>query len=65
MSDSDSSDSSPRPLPQKPHKEFAKFNAHSKGIGLKLMQKMGYKVGSGLGQDGKGIVNPIDVKCTD
>lgn len=27
-----------------------------------MMLKMGYKVGQGLGEEGAGIVNPIDVK---
>lgn len=32
------------------------------GIGAKLMMKMGYQQGKGLGADQKGIVNPIETK---
>lgn len=31
-------------------------------IGNKLLQKMGWKDGQGLGQRGQGIVDPIEVK---
>ncbi|KAJ3394633.1 Tuftelin-interacting protein 11 [Lobulomyces angularis] len=48
----------PRPV----DKNFASFTKATTGFGLKMMQKMGYKKGEGLGSDGSGIVNPIDVK---
>ncbi|KAJ1555877.1 hypothetical protein HK405_011330 [Cladochytrium tenue] len=48
--------------PQKVDPEFAKFEMLGKGIGLKYMMKMGYKIGEGLGKGGGGIVEPIDVK---
>ncbi|OZJ02747.1 hypothetical protein BZG36_04669 [Bifiguratus adelaidae] len=43
-------------------KDFAKFNAHGSGFGLKMLQKMGWQAGTGLGQDGAGIVNPVETK---
>ncbi|KAI8900370.1 GC-rich sequence DNA-binding factor-like protein-domain-containing protein [Globomyces pollinis-pini] len=48
--------------PVLPSKDFAQFEKHSKGIGSKLLMKMGYKPGQGLGKDGSGISTPIDVK---
>ncbi|KAJ1976094.1 hypothetical protein H4R35_002852 [Dimargaris xerosporica] len=60
----------PSPTPPMPtdspspavHKEFAQFTKHSGGVALKMMMKMGYKFGQGLGASGEGIVNPIETK---
>lgn len=42
-------------------KDFAKFERYTKGFGSRMLAKMGYIHGQGLGADGKGIVTPIDV----
>lgn len=42
--------------------DFAKFTAHTTGFGLKMLQKMGWRMGEGLGGSREGIVNPIETK---
>ncbi|KAJ3115810.1 hypothetical protein HDU96_011088 [Phlyctochytrium bullatum] len=57
-----------KPPPKKPtpiehvDRDFAKFERYSKGVGLKYLQKMGFVPGQGLGKEGRGIAQPIDVK---
>ena len=40
----------------------AAFEAHTRGIGSKLLEKMGYKPGQGLGRDGTGVAEAIQTK---
>jgi hypothetical protein len=41
---------------------FGEFEKHTKGVGLRILTKMGYEEGKGLGRQGQGIVNPIEVE---
>ncbi|KAM7263711.1 hypothetical protein ACFE04_001394 [Oxalis oulophora] len=41
--------------------QYASFEVHTKGFGSKMMAKMGFIEGGGLGKDGKGIAGPIEV----
>ena len=39
---------------------FGAFEKHTKGVGLRILTKMGYEEGKGLRCKGQGIVNPIE-----
>ncbi|KAF8940270.1 GC-rich sequence DNA-binding factor-like protein-domain-containing protein [Dissophora ornata] len=59
--------SSPRPdtpvvAPVKVDKDYGAFSAKGSGFGLKMLEKMGWKKGYGLGAGGSGIVEPIQTK---
>eukprot|EP00049_Salpingoeca_infusionum_P007174 m.116434 g.116434 ORF g.116434 m.116434 type:complete len:805 (-) comp13610_c0_seq1:83-2497(-) len=47
---------------KKVDKSFAQFEKHTKGFGQKMMMKMGWKPGEGIGIAKHGITQPIEAK---
>ncbi|KAF9378945.1 hypothetical protein BGX21_002773 [Mortierella sp. AD011] len=61
--------SAPSPKPEVPTiapvkvgRDYGAFSAKGSGFGLKMLEKMGWKMGYGLGAGGTGIVEPIQTK---
>ncbi|KAH8393164.1 hypothetical protein KR200_003251, partial [Drosophila serrata] len=46
----------------KPSEKLGAWEEFTRGIGSKLMEKMGYIHGTGLGSDGRGIVTPVSAQ---
>ncbi|KAJ8753252.1 hypothetical protein K2173_017868 [Erythroxylum novogranatense] len=47
--------------PAVPSSKVGAFEVHTRGFGSKMMAKMGYVEGEGLGKDRRGIAEPIEV----
>lgn len=42
------------------HSEYKKFKLTCENVGFKMLEKMGWKEGEGLGSEGQGIKNPVN-----
>lgn len=51
---------SPAAPPEAGSSRIGAFELHTKGFGSRMMAKMGFAEGGGLGRDGQGIVSPIE-----
>ncbi|KAK3812107.1 MAG: GC-rich sequence DNA-binding factor-like protein-domain-containing protein [Benniella sp.] len=52
----------PTVTPVEVPKDYAAFSANGSGFGLRMLEKMGWRMGNGLGVGGVGIVEPIQAK---
>ncbi|TFK39878.1 GC-rich sequence DNA-binding factor-like protein-domain-containing protein [Crucibulum laeve] len=55
-------DAAPSPKPNLPPDELAHFNKLQGTFGARMLSKMGWQAGTGLGVTGEGIVTPIESK---